>query len=259
MASYSSYKTVKSDQIPNSAITKEKLSIDARHCFCTKWIYGGVGACAAGCCCAWTVPDRVRKVFWEIWGAGGNGHGACSCDRCHHYKGAGGGYYNSKMIDTCQGCVYTVCAGGVFPCYSRECTACNVCTSYVNGFNLSNFCAIGGETGRAETSWANPCFSEFSCCVAPVQNGGDFGMGNHSGVWSGIFNCHCHLQFTMPTAAPFLGGQAETPIQVCWIRCGCWVVPYGHGGQGGMSSYCGSSCCGQGGTGGAGVVKITYT
>jgi hypothetical protein len=26
-----------------------------------------------------------------------------------------------------------------------------------------------------------------------------------------------------------------------------------------MSSYCGSSCCGQGGTGGAGVVKITYT
>jgi hypothetical protein len=26
-----------------------------------------------------------------------------------------------------------------------------------------------------------------------------------------------------------------------------------------MSSYCGSSCCGQGGTGGPGVVKITFT
>ena len=42
-----------------------------------------------------------------------------------------------------------------------------------------------------------------------------------------------------------------------WMRCGCWTVPYGHGGQGANSNYCGR-CCGQGGQGGSGLVKITY-
>lgn len=259
MANYADYRQVPADSIPSGTVTNAKLSIDARHCYCTKWVYGQPGACASGCCCLWTVPTGVRRVYWEIWGAGGNGNGACSCDRCHHYAGAGGGWFNSKMISTNQGCEYTVCAGGVYPCYSRECTGlANGCTTYVNGYNLSNFCAIGGEQGRAETSWANPCFSYWSCCLNPGANGGDFGMGNHYGSWGGAFACHCHNQFTNPTAAPFLGGNVETPLQVCWIRCGCWTVPYGHGAQGAMSTYCGTSCCGQGGTGGAGVVKITY-
>jgi hypothetical protein len=259
MATYASYKSVAADQIPAGGITAAKISNDARHCYCTKWFYGDPDRCSPGCCCLWTVPTGVRRLFWEAWGAGGNGHGACSCDRCHHYAGAGGGYYNSKMISTAAGCQYTVCAAGVYRCLSIECVGCKGCDSYVNGFNLSNFCAIGGDTGRAETSWANPCFSYWSCCVAPVANGGDFGMGNHIGSWSGPFNCHCHCLTTMPTAAPFMGGQVEQPINVCWMRCGCWTVPFGHGAQGAMSSYCGSSCCGQGGTGGAGVVKVTYT
>jgi hypothetical protein len=42
------------------------------------------------------------------------------------------------------------------------------------------------------------------------------------------------------------------------MRCGCWSVPYGAGGQSAMTNYCGSSCCGQGGTGGSGVVKVTF-
>ena len=259
MANYADYRQVPRDQIPDGTITNAKLSIDARHCYCTKWVYGDAGQCTAGCCCLWTVPTGVRRIFWEAWGAGGNGNGACSCDRCHHFKGAGGGYYNSKMISSSEGTNYTVCAGGVYRCLSTECTGLAIgCASYVNGTNLSNFCAIGGDVGRAETSWANPCFSDWSCCLGPVSNGGDFGMGNHQGAWSGAFNCHCHCQYTQPTGAPFLGGQVEMHSQVCWIRCGCWTVPYGHGAQGAISSYCGSSCCGQGGTGGSGVVKITY-
>jgi hypothetical protein len=43
----------------------------------------------------------------------------------------------------------------------------------------------------------------------------------------------------------------------CWMRCGCWTVPYGHGAQNAMTNYC-DRCCGQGGTGGPGLVKITY-
>lgn len=257
MATYASYKTLKADQIPNNTVTNDKLDPNARRCFCTKWFHGGVGACACGCCCLFTMPTGVRKAYWEIWGAGGSGHGACSCNRCHHYAGAGGGYFNAKMINTDGGCQYTVCAGGNYPCYNRECCGCQGCTTYVNGFNLSNFCAIGGHGGQAETSWANPCFSYYTCCLAPGNNGGDFGMGNHIGAWSGPFNCHCHLIFTAPTPAPFIGASQGQEINVCWIRCGCWTVPYGMGGQGAMTSYC-ESCCGQGGTGGAGAVKLTY-
>jgi hypothetical protein len=257
MANYSDYRQVKADQIPNNTVCNSKLNNDARHCFCTKWVYGCACRCSAGCCCAWAVPTGVRRVFFEIWGAGGNGSGACSCNRCHHYAGAGGGYYNSKMITTSPGCTYTVCAGGVYRCLSRECTGCNGCTSYVNGYNLSGFCALGGYRGQAETNWTTRCFSDWSCCKGPTTWGGDFGMGNHRGAWSGIFNCHCHWQQTQPTAAPFMGGQVDQQINVCWIRCACWIVPYAHGGQNAMTSYCGR-CCGQGGTGGSGVVKITY-
>jgi hypothetical protein len=34
-------------------------------------------------------------------------------------------------------------------------------------------------------------------------------------------------------------------------------VPYTGGGQSAMNTFCGR-CCGQGGTGGAGLVRITY-
>jgi len=257
MANYQDYRQVPSDQIASSSVTNTKLTIDARHCFCTQWVYGSPDQCATGCCCQWTPPTGVRRAFFEIWGAGGNGNGACSCDRCQHMKGAGGGFYNSKMISTCDQWQYTACAGGVYRCLSIECTACAGCASYVNGCNLSNFCAIGGDTGEADGNWVNPCFSYWNCCKSPTQWGGDFGMGNHTGSWSGPFNCHCHCHWTMPTAAPFMAGEVSQAIHVCWIRCGCWTSPYAHGGQSALSTYCGS-CCGQGATGGAGVVKITY-
>ena len=49
------------------------------------------------------------------------------------------------------------------------------------------------------------------------------------------------------------------PGSVCSTGCCCaWTVPYGHGGQGGITTYCGNGHCGQGATGGGGLVKITY-
>jgi hypothetical protein len=83
-------------------------------------------------------------------------------------------------------------------------------------------------------------------------------MINHTPHFSGIFNCHCHHQYFHPANAPFMGGNVTTANNVCWTRCGCWIAPPGHGGQSGSASYCGR-CCGQGGTGGPGVVKITFT
>ena len=260
MASYGSYKKIVSGQILDGTVPNLALAANAGLAYNVKYVYGQPQNCSPGCCCLWTVPTGVKRVTFEMWGSGGNGHGFCSCNRCHHYKGAGGGYYNSKTIDVQAGWTYTVCAAGVYRCCSRDCRGCRGCTSYVNGCNLSNFCAIGGEEGQSETNWSTACYSYFSCCMAPVSNGGDFGMGNHTGSWGGSIFCHCNYKFTCTTNAPFLSGgsgAAENLVN-CWTRCGCWHVPYGTGGQGGMTTYCGSGHCGQGGMGGGGLVKITY-
>jgi hypothetical protein len=261
MASYSSYKKVVSGQIIDNTIPLSALQSGTGYNYNVFHVYGDPGFCSAGCCCLWTVPSGVKRVTFELWGAGGNGHGACSCSRCHHYQGAGGGFYNSKTITVEPGWEYTICAGGVYPCLSRECTACDGCASYVTGCNLSGFCAIGGSTGRANTDWQTGCYSFWDCCIAPTDNNGDFGMGNHIGHWGGSIFCHCNYKWTCTTNAPFLAGGSGTSqaANLCWMRCGCWRVPYGTGGQGAVTTYCGTSCCGQGGTGGAGVVKITYT
>ncbi len=260
MASYGSYKKIVSGQIIDGTVPNIALEDGAGLAMKVKYVYGQPNVCTPGCCCLWTVPTGVKRVTFEIWGSGGNGHGACSCNRCHHYAGAGGGYYNSKTISVQGGWQYTLCASGVYRCCSRECQGCNGCSSYVNGCNLSNFCAIGGNRGMAETNWSTPCFSSFSCCLSPTANNGDFGMGNHYGSWSGPPFCHCNYVWTCTTNAPFLAGGSgsQTSKVNCWMGCGCWHVPYGVGGQGAITTYCGSSCCGQGGTGGGGLVKITY-
>ena len=261
MASYSSYKKILTESVVDGSIPQAAVATGVFDTWCVKWIFGSPNRCSTGCCCLWTIPAGVRKVHFEMWGAGGNGHGACSTGRCQHFAGAQGGYYNSKMVTVTAGDTYTVCAGGTYPCESVECVACNGCSSYVNGTGLSNFCALGGTGGCANGSWNTACHSDWGrCCVAPNAHGGDFGMGNHRGAFNGhIAECHCHCQAHAPTPAPFIGTQVQAQIHECWQRCGCWTSPYGHGGQGGMTTYCGgSSCCAKGATGGPGLVKISF-
>ena len=139
-----------------------KFSTSPTSTFGVKWFYGTMCRCSGGCCCNWTVPTGVKKLWIQAWGSGGNGAGSCSCRRCQHYRGAGGGFYNSVMIDTVAGCQYRVCAGGVYPCLSRECCGCIGCASYVNGYNLSNFCAYGGSCGHANDSWSTSCNATYT-------------------------------------------------------------------------------------------------
>ena len=259
MASYGSYKKIVSGQIIDGTIPNSALEPTAGLKYFVKHVYGTPAVCSAGCCCLWTVPTGVKRVTFELWGAGGNGNGHCSCNRCHHYQGAGGGFYSSKTITVPAGWTDTVCAAGVYRCCSRECVGCKGCSSYVNGCNLSGFCANGGSCGRANTSWDTACYSYFECCAEPTSNNADFQMGNHIGHWGGSVFCHCNYQWTCTTNAPFLaGGSGSASALVnCWNRCGCWHVPYGVGGQSAMTTYC-ERCCGQGGMGGGGLVKITY-
>jgi hypothetical protein len=264
MASYTSYKKLASDSFADDSVDAVDFTSALNTSYGVKWVYGDPGFCSAGCCCLWTVPAGVRKLQIQLWGAGGNGVGACSCSRCHHYMGAGGGYYNVVTIDTAAGCEYTICAGGVYPCLSRECTACVGCASYVNGYNLSSFCAVGGCQGLANTCWAILCNSQVDCCLAPGSNGGEWTQFTHTGNWGAnefvynIGHCHCYNQALYSSGAALIGTNVTMSIRECWIRCGCWTVPYGNGGQNAMSTYCGGGSCGQGGTGGPGLVKITY-
>tara|TARA_B100000003_G_C10925378_1_gene368946 strand:- start:30 stop:815 length:786 start_codon:yes stop_codon:yes gene_type:complete len=260
MAQYSNYKKVSGASLPAGSVTADKVGTVGLNTWNVKWFWGSPNACTPGCCCLWTVPSGVRRMTIEMWGAGGSGSGSCNCSRCLVFRGAQGGYYNTKTIDVQEGWQYTVCAAGVYRCCYRNCVGCCGCASYVNGCNLSNFCAIGGHGGIHCNSWTLNCHSENMCCRAPGNNGGDFGMGNHmGGYWNpkGYF-CHCHGSVSNPTAAPFIGTGVMQQLNFCWIRCGCWTVPFGHGGQNGMTTYCGSGHCGQGGMGGAGLVKITY-
>lgn len=260
MASYASYKKVKGESIPDGGITDAKLVSGAFKNYCVKWIRGCLGATTGGCCCLWTIPSGVRRVTFELWGSGGNGHGMCVNNRCQHYAGAGGGFYSTKTISVQDGWQYTICAAGVHPCQSVECFACHGCSSYVNGCGIG-ICAVGGRGGCANDSWNTMCNSEWFCCVAPSGQWGstDFAMGGHHGAFSGSFACHCYRHTECSSGAPFLGsGFVSGEVVDCWMRCGCWQVPYASGGQGGMTNYCGSNCCGRGSTGGSGVVKITY-
>ena len=259
MASYSSYKKVDGDQLVGNALGSSNFSESPNSSYGVKWFYGTMCRCSPGCCCNWTVPTGVQNMWIQAWGAGGNGTGACSCNRCHHYQGAAGGTYNTKTISTTGGCQYRVCAGGVYRCCSRNCNGCRGCSSYVNGYNLSNFCAQGGAQGCANTDWSVACTSRNFCCVSPGQWGGDFAMAPHQDGFSGHWNCQCGPSITTEctSGAPFLTSSTENQAVHCWARCGCWTAPYATGGKGGQTQYCGR-CCAQGGQGGSGVVRITY-
>ena len=126
MANYSSYKKVSGASLQAASLGVDAFDPNTRKTFGVKWIFGSPNSCSNGCCCAWTIPAGVRKVQWEIWGSGGSGAGACSTSRCHHYKGAGGGYYNNKTIDVTPGSTYTVCAAGNGLCCRRECSGCRL-------------------------------------------------------------------------------------------------------------------------------------
>jgi len=260
MAQYRSYQKITADRITAGSIGAEKLAAGVGPSYCVKHIFGHPCYCTPGCCCYWQVPAGVEKITWEAWGAGGNGAGSCSCNRCQHFQGASGGAYNTKTISTSGGCTYTVCAGGVYRCCSRECNGCNGCGSYVNGHNLSNFCAHGGARGCTNGDWSVACTSRAWCCVSPGAWGGDFAMTPHQDGWSGHWNCHCtgDVNNHCTSGAPFLVSSTESQLDQCWIRCGCWTAPYASGGQSAMSTYCGSGHCGQGGQGGSGMVRITY-
>lgn len=110
--------------------------------------YSGLKVCAtnfcAGAACTWTVPSGAKLARFQIWGPGGSSGTGCCC---------GGsptgttGAYASIIIPVVAGCQYTLCAGCGCCCtmgWHNRTSASRGGASYITGFGLSNFCAMGG-------------------------------------------------------------------------------------------------------------------
>jgi hypothetical protein len=281
VASYASYKKVLADSIVSGAVTETNMASGAGLQYGVAWVYstrgfvcqqcsnaGGCVCQACGRCCLWTVPTDVTRVTFEIWSGGGGGAGHTCCNCCSFSIGGQGGNYAIKTITTTPGCQYTVCAGGSWPCSkSHTCSANMGCRSYVNGYNLSNFCATGGCGGFMcnGDAWGGGNLRHFSsgcanCNICGIF-GADFGVMGTSGGKLGQTMCRCNGVSSFSGSAPFVGMYHTTMATEAWCSCGCYVNWPAGGGSSGSSSYCGNNakcCAGGSGQGGSGMVKITY-
>lgn len=117
------------------------LLADPVGCLCVYDNFSGNLRC--GVACTWTVPGGATKAQFQVWGAGaGTANGMCCAGSPFGQNGA----FATTIIDVTPGDTYTLCAGCAFCCYaycSSQNTTCGN-PSWVQGTNLSNFCADGG-------------------------------------------------------------------------------------------------------------------
>lgn len=280
MADYNSYKKVKADQIPDAVFDTASLAPAAGNNYQVQWIYneragrckecanaGGCVCQACGRCCNWTVPANTSKVTFEIWSGGGGATGNTCCTCCSHAIGGAGGGYAVKTIETRPGCSYRVCAGGSWRCNNgHNCSAGQGCKSYVTGYNLNNFCVVGGCGGwMCNGEGFSPRVSSSSCANCNICGvyGADFGIMGTVGGKVGQGYHHCLYTSSFGGQAPFVGKWHANGTSDTACTCGCYVNWPSGGGTPGLSAcyaWDAGQCCGGGvGQGGSGIVKITYS
>tara|TARA_B100001996_G_scaffold367568_1_gene339320 strand:+ start:509 stop:1627 length:1119 start_codon:yes stop_codon:yes gene_type:complete len=149
--------------------------------------------------CTWTVPSGTTCARFQIWGAGGGNSESRCCGFAPH---GSTGAYASVIIPVSAGSQYTLCAGCAYCCYAYGdgYNQQRGYDSYVQGTNLSNFCAQGGWSG---------------CMFKEIEDRAD-----QYGVKTGQY-CYCR----------YLGG--------CICRSGAWVcAEYDTPGQGYPEGMC---------------------
>lgn len=160
---------------------------------------GGVLVCDdsnlwnCGRTCTWTVPNGVTCARFQIWGAGaGTGFTCC----CGFTPFGGTGAYASVIMPVSAGWSYTLCAGCALCCCATAggTNDTDGCASWVQGCNLSNFCAEGGEgsifcqslvrclsgvVNNSNCVFLGGCIcNNNSVCFGPaIQGGGQGGLG----------------------------------------------------------------------------------
>lgn len=215
-----------------------------------------------GSCCLWTVPAGVTWISFEVWGGGGGGAGACCC--MMGWPG-GAGAYTLKTVCNSAGLAgqqYTVCAGGTTS-MSPVCLGCVGCTSYVNGFGLSNFCATGGAHGEVH------CFQYYGCytCSTPNPNcccayGGEVNIHGTQSTYTSSTWCAQNPQQQAATAPNTISGPQYGPGGCINASangsCTGWFPCTPFPGGGGLSAQAHGQSCWCGNWGGGGLVSITY-
>lgn len=102
-----------------------------------------------GASCTYTIPAGATCARFQVWGSGGNSPGSCCCS---FSIGGGSGAYASVIMAVTAGDDYVLCAGCAYCCYADAGSGqydMSGCQSYVTGNGLTNFCAMGGLSGRA--------------------------------------------------------------------------------------------------------------
>jgi len=213
-----------------------------------------------GQCCLWTVPSGRTWVKFEMWGGGGGGAGTCCCMAG---RGGGSGAYTYKVVcsSVLPGCQYTICAGGT-TATSPTAQGCVGNTSYVTGYGLSNFCAVGGANGCAGCNYVQTymdhqtCSFPYCCCAY----GGDLMIHGTSGQYISYTSCANSFQGEAMVAAKTVTGPIYGPGGCLnGGTCGCaWFPCAVFPGGGGMSSQSHGGSCWCGGWGAGGAVSVTY-
>jgi hypothetical protein len=209
---------------------------------------------SGGALCSWTVPDGVTSVTFELWGAGGSGSGG-NCMQAVRSPGSGG--YAIRTVETQAGCVYTICAGGSSCGCCCSCVSINGCATYVSGSGIATTCALGGDGGCANCYILNNTLFISSCVKPRSGNSGDLSL---SSTMNNVSYRGCWWRITeMPSGAPKIGNAGVAPDFTCSFcrngdERGIAMFP---GGAGISGTAC--NCVKGGGTGAAGMVKVTYS
>lgn len=215
-----------------------------------------------GCCCLWTVPAGIRMVYFEAWGAGGDGGGGCCCQSTS--LGAVSGSYAFTRVDVTCGRQFRICA----PPSGCQ-TYCQGCGSpglpaYV--YDVTNattiLCACGGDGGDMTPTWTSAA-NGYTCCWGRLGQGGYSACGYVICGTGGyqVRNQFCHSdQYQVVGGGFYNSGKLSPDRCSIWACQGCAIMkgyPSFPGGPGADGNACGGGFC-YGQWGAAGQVKISY-
>lgn len=225
----------------------------------------GTSAQDGGRCCCWLIPTGTQWATFELWGAGGDGPGACCCQG--GYRSAGTGQYAKKTVSVNPATGYfIICAAGSGCCAQSCCGTCGF-PSFVLCCQGSTLACGAGGTGGCGVCHRMGGLACTGLCVAGCWQGcngaGDLLMPslaqpqqqNNFCVNNNFEWTTAGLKYTPNTRKMFDPCNVSMTMAGCCYAGGQMTTWPGGGGISGQA--CGGPCC-WGGWGTGGLVLITY-
>ena len=239
----------------------------------------------------WSLPSDVTTVTMEVWGAGGGGAGSGSCGCVFGWPGGSGAYakktFSGSEAIGARGTCYCMCIAPASCCSPTMNCGYKGCKSWIIGSGLSNFCADGGDPGKAcfcmsgcGGNWTGMCphpdMGTCACYYDCTSTGVTGVPGRHGFLYA---NLHCSGNWcgyaSIMPAPPFDGnndtiyhlvrfcGNTEASHDRCktggimttGFRGNDSMIPIGQGSN--STRVCGDGCC-CGWGGGPGMIRINW-